>query len=286
MLAQGRFFSHQTAAIIWGIPLPLQVSNEKTTEGRPILHVSSLAPQNRPRGAGIVGHRAQPVQMTPMLHRGLRVSGPVDTWLALASLTQVHNGRKVPLLSIPDLVAAGDYLIQVPVIAASPIDRSRPFATIEELAARVHNFRGKGKQRLKKALPLVRMGSESRMESLLRLKIIDSGLPEPELNREITDASGTFIGRADLVYPEFRVIVEYDGDQHRTDLEQYRKDVKRLWQFTKAGWQVIRVLYDGVFTDFNETRANIEHALRAAGWSASAPIIPNAAASSRPASAR
>jgi len=38
------------------------------------------------------------------------------------------------------------------------------------------------------------------------------------------------------------VAVEYDGDQHRTDRHQYRKDVSRLQMLERMGWIVIRVL--------------------------------------------
>jgi hypothetical protein len=63
---------------------------------------------------------------------------------------------------------------------------------------------------------LLRPGAESRPETLLRLLLGRAGLPEPEVNVDIRDDSGRFLGRADLVYPPWRTIVEYDGDQHRT----------------------------------------------------------------------
>jgi hypothetical protein len=39
---------------------------------------------------------------------------------------------------------------------------------------------------------------------------MDAGLPEPEVNPDIRNASGRFVGRGDLVYRRWRVIVEYD----------------------------------------------------------------------------
>jgi hypothetical protein len=35
------------------------------------------------------------------------------------------------------------------------------------------------------------------------------------------------IGRADLVYRQFKVIIEYEGDQHRTDKWQWNFDIGR-----------------------------------------------------------
>lgn len=42
----------------------------------------------------------------------------------------------------------------------------------------------------------------------------------------------------DLAWPEFRVAVEYDGDQHRTDKTQwYRDQQKRDW-LQNHGWRI------------------------------------------------
>jgi very-short-patch-repair endonuclease len=79
------------------------------------------------------------------------------------------------------------------------------------------------------------------METTLRLAIIRAGLPEPEVNWAILDVGGTFQGFADLAFPRFRVLVEYDGDHHRTDPDQYFTDVDRLWMFQTLGWRIVRV---------------------------------------------
>jgi len=38
------------------------------------------------------------------------------------------------------------------------------------------------------------------------------------------------------------VALEYDGDQHRTDRKQYRKDISRLRMLERMGWIVVRVV--------------------------------------------
>ncbi len=262
-LRPGQFFSHQTAAAIWGIPLPSYLSDPYE---RPLLHVSALAPRQAPRTRGVRGYRAHDPEIRLTTRNGLVVADPATTWLNLAAATRIRNGKKVPLFSHYDLVAAADHLVQIPVSIGHDGDGHRPLSTIAELTARTELFHGKGKQRASLALPFVRVGSESRMESILRMQIIDSGLPEPQLNLSITDASGIFIGRADLVYPEFRVIVEYDGDQHRTDPVQYEKDIDRVEKFQTAGWTFIRVRFSGLFGGFEKTRRRVEAALREAGW--------------------
>jgi very-short-patch-repair endonuclease len=93
-----------------------------------------------------------------------------------------------------------------------------------------------------------------------------AGLPEPEVNIEISDARGRFIGRADLVYRRWRVIVEYDGDQHRTNTKQFDKDVLRLEGFDHAGWDVVRVVGRAFFADRAACILRVRNALTRAGW--------------------
>lgn len=52
------------------------------------------------------------------------------------------------------------------------------------------------------------------METWLRLLIVVAGLPEPVTNLNVHDASGRWIARPDLLYPAYRVAIEYDGYHH------------------------------------------------------------------------
>jgi hypothetical protein len=79
------------------------------------------------------------------------------------------------------------------------------------------------------------------MESVLRLAIVEAGLPEPEVNAPIRDRSGRFLGLGDLVFPEWKLIVEYDGGYHFASDRQVHRDIDRLASFADAGHTVIRV---------------------------------------------
>jgi very-short-patch-repair endonuclease len=81
-------------------------------------------------------------------------------------------------------------------------------------------------------------------ETRLRLLVLDSGLPEPEINYWIYDDRGRFLTESDLVYPREKVVLEYEGDHHRTDVKQWRKDIARRESLEDAGWRVIRVSAD------------------------------------------
>ena len=53
--------------------------------------------------------------------------------------------------------------------------------------------------------------SESFAESWCRARIIEAGLPAPQLQVSIFDERGTFLGRVDLAWPELGLICEFDG---------------------------------------------------------------------------
>ena len=167
-------------------------------------------------------------------------------------------------LSLHDLVAVGDALI-LELKFADPMG-DRPWLSIRELRERVELYRGRGKRAALRAVELIRQGAESRPESLLRLAILDGGLPEPVVNPDIFTTSGRFIGRGDLVYRRWRVIAEYDGEQHRRDTAQYEKDVQRLENFARNGWHVVRVTGRSFFGDRRASVRRVEQALLDAGW--------------------
>jgi hypothetical protein len=245
LLRAGHHFSHVTAAWLWGCPLPPNRAAE--------VHVSSLAPDRAPRSHGVVGHQA--IAEAEVGRRfGLPVSTAATTWLSLASL-----------LSLDELVVCGDHLILDPAVL-DPRDL-RPYVTLSELALATDLFRGRGARAAARALRWLRCGAESRPETLLRLLIVRAGMPEPELNVDVRDSTGRFLGRGDLVYPRWRVLVEYDGDEHRTNSHQYDKDILRIENFVSAGWRVVRVRKNGLFVHPATVVGRVERALTAAGWS-------------------
>ena len=185
--------------------------------------------------------------------RGLPVVDPITLFCQLA-------GR----LSLSDLVAVGDALVLNPVVPDTY--EERPWVPLSQLVERVELWRGRGKRNADRAMSLVRPGAESRPETLVRLAIRQAGLPEPEVNVTIRDDRGQFLGRGDLVYRQWRVIVEYDGEQHRTDTRQFDRDVGRLDDFAAHGWRVVRIVGRSFFGNPAECMERIRRALLAAGW--------------------
>lgn len=242
----GAFFSHLTAARLWPLPLPQAFATEP-------IHVSVQEPFRPPRRFGVDGHLVKDPLAGVVRRHGLSLVDPGTLFCQLSTK-----------LSLDNLVAVGDALVLRPVYQDYSDDR--PWMSLPQLTERVELFRGRGKSFAAKAVDMIRPGAESRPETLLRLAIIESGLPEPEVNVDLRDAHGRFLGRADLVYRQWRVIVEYDGDQHRTSTWQFDRDVARLEGFARAGWTVVRIVGRAFWGDRGACVARIRGALIEGGW--------------------
>jgi hypothetical protein len=76
--------------------------------------------------------------------------------------------------------------------------------------------------------------------SIRARSLILAGLPMPECNLIIGDDQRP-MGRVDLVYLAYKLIIEYEGDQHRTDRGQWNRDIDRQKDFARDHWMLIRV---------------------------------------------
>lgn len=111
------------------------------------------------------------------------------------------------------------------------------------------------------AVALIRPRTDSPMETTLRLAIVRAGLPEPTVNPVLLDRHGEFVAFGDLVYEQAPVVIEYDGDHHRTDAAQYAAGVDRLWRIEQLGWRVLRLNRTHLRQDAREAVARIRAAL-------------------------
>ncbi|HEY5877355.1 MAG TPA: DUF559 domain-containing protein [Nakamurella sp.] len=240
-------FSHLTAALLWPVPLP-----RLDPEGP--LHIGVRPPGHPPQRQGVRAHKLLDPHAYAVDRHGRRIIDPATMFCQLGAV-----------LSPDDLVAVGDALIYVPPRPHQFDDR--PWLSLRELTERVEVFRGRGKAAARRAVGLIRPGVESRPETLVRLALVAAALPEPEVNVTVFGPGGRWLGRADLVYRAWQVIVEYDGDQHRTDTRQFDKDVQRLERFAAHGWTVVRITGRAFFGDRSACLLRVEHALVSAGWS-------------------
>jgi hypothetical protein len=141
--------------------------------------------------------------------------------------------------------------------------RARPYAIADvELLAKVH--RGmRGLPKLRKALALVDGGAESPRETWLRLLLVDAGLPRPRTQFVVRAESGVYIRRLDMVWAEFKVAAEYDGQLHLTDRTAYARDVWVSRELQQLNWHVIHVIKED---RGDEIVAHARAALLSRGW--------------------
>ncbi|MBG6238802.1 very-short-patch-repair endonuclease [Mycetocola sp. CAN_C7] len=241
-LRPGQFYSHVTAARLHGLYLPPRL--DRVAE----FHVTAVRPAVAPRAGGFVGHHVEPGTVHVVAVTGIPVASAVDTWRELATM-----------LTVPELVEMGDGLVR----------RVHPIATMDQLADAVARSAGRrGSRALRAAFALVRPGTDSRQETRLRLLIVRAGLPEPLVNVEIRDAIGRFLALGDLVYPGWKVLVEYDGAHHFGSERQGHHDVDRLDLLMADGWRVIRVHREHMGNGAQGRIRAIRQALIRAGWRA------------------
>jgi hypothetical protein len=238
------FFSHSTAAVLWGAPVGVPV---------PVtLDVSVLGTVGIPRSRAVRGHRADPRSTMTTMHNGLSVASPASVWASLGQM------------SVDDLVILGDYFCRTwrqgflrPNVGRPPL------TTRAELTAVLGAGRRVGAAHLREALGLVREDSWSPRESLCRLLLVRAGLPEPVLNVDVDGPLG-FLACVDMVYPAYRVAIEYQGQLHAA---RYAKDIERIEALRAAGWIVIQVS-SALMSRPELLVARVQDALASRGWTA------------------
>lgn len=100
----------------------------------------------------------------------------------------------------------------------------------------------RGCSRVPSILDLIDAGAQSLQETWLRLLFINAGYPRPQTQIPILGPTGFPKYYLDMGWPELMVAVEYDGEQHRRDDGQYRRDIGRSEYIERIGWRRIRVI--------------------------------------------
>ena len=205
VMPEEALFSHVTGARLMGVPL-LEVLQRAES-----LHVTLPRKGARWRHSGFVEHHGDRCAAT---WGGLPLVTAAETWVDLA-----------PMASVTDLVVAADYLLGAGLVTA------------EDLRTAIAHRRGaRGLSTSIAALPQVRSGSASPMETRARLMFTRWSLPEPELNVDVHDVHGGWIARVDFLWRRQRVIGEYYGAVHGSS---WAHDLARVAQLEDAGYRVV-----------------------------------------------
>ena len=112
---------------------------------------------------------------------------------------------------------------------------------VEDVARVADRYPGaRGVRQFRDALDLADGGAESPKETELRLLLVRDGLPRPVTQIPVANPRGRS-RRVDMGWPEWKVGVEYDGEQHWTNPDDYAEDIERLEFLAAQGWIIVRV---------------------------------------------
>lgn len=183
----------------------------------PIL--ACLPRTGRRRRAGLVPFRSDLGPGDIVVLDGVRVTSPLRTCFDIVRRSTHRDTR----------------------VATVDAFRAAGFVTPAELVGYASDrpgWRGNGR-----VMPAVRLSSDrtqSLPESLLRLAwVADAELPEPVVNPTVTDLSGRFVARVDLLDDRVGLAIEYDGDHHG-DESRRAPDHLRQQRLEQLGLMVVR----------------------------------------------
>jgi len=198
-------FSGRTAAWILGLDLSPCDPIEATVP-------RGISVRSR---AGMKIRRAVLVDGDVIQRRGFRLTNPVRT------VTDLGSGR-----DLTESVVTIDMALH-----AGLID-------VRALNGHIEKSAGvKGIRRLRRAAGLADSRSESPMETRLRVQLMNARLSAPELQVDLHDSTGRFLGRADLYYSDVRLVVEFDGQNHK---DRIPADLRRQNALLNAGYHILR----------------------------------------------
>lgn len=223
--AAGRrlLFGMTTSLILQSVPLPDGCDLDST-----VLHTVSSDRARRTRLSSIATHahlwRPLPQNGNVRINQHVYALDLFHTWAQLAD----H-------LPLESLIVLGDAIITA---MAKRTPSATPHRELITFTESLQQFRGKGACR--KAIALIRPGADSPTESRMRLSLLRHGLPDMSLNYvvpNVTFRSGTVM-TLDMAWPEQQVAVEYDGDHHRTDKAQWRRDQEKRDRLRGRDWNI------------------------------------------------
>lgn len=177
---------------------------------------SSCAPRGASAEVLVEGHMKSHLRLR--VRRGRADGSDVGTALGCRLTSPVYTAWGLARrLELVEAVVAVDALA---------FRRFEPSALLDR---RMQEPGARGCRRLDRVVDLADARAESPMETRLRLLLVLAGLPRPEVQFVVPEARVRF----DLAYPQVKLAIEFDSDEHEDDLDRHR-DVRtgRLGWFT------------------------------------------------------
>ena len=204
---------------------------------------AQLNQRSQHKTEGIVLHSDVLPHDETQLTRGIPVTTPARTAFDLGR----QYGRTLAVIRVDALLQATDLKL---CDVAPLIDRHRG---------------ARGVVQLREVFELADTGAESPQETRTRLVLTAAGLRPTQTQVNVFARFGDHIGRIDMGWPQWRVGVEYDGEQHWTNPGIRARDVDRQAELEAMGWRIVRVSAQMLRYRPNSIVARARAALQAAG---------------------
>lgn len=199
-------------------------------------------------------------------HRGLPRTPPIEVLTRRASdrpkhaLVKAHVARE---LRPQDVMSLDGVQVTTPLRTAADLARHLPRAdALVAVDAFLHLdlvsqddlyrslIRWKKRPGIRQAYEILEYAdprSQSGGESRTRLRLIDAGLPRPELQIPVVDAFGKTRYFLDLGWRHWRLALEYDGEEHHGPDRVEHDNRRREW-IAKRGWTIRIYRKEHIFT--------------------------------------
>jgi hypothetical protein len=174
-----------------------------------------------------------------------------------------------------ETATVADLPVTSPVRTVADLGRRRPLTdavvildmALHRCLVQVHELkhwasrhpRYRGVSSLLRAIEFADGRAQSPMETRLRMLLVLSGLPKPDLQTALEDEAGCVIAHPDLYYPCARLAIEYDGGTHRAT---FADDNRRQNRMLEAGYRLLRFTARDVLRTPAAVVGQVERAMR------------------------
>jgi hypothetical protein len=117
----------------------------------------------------------------------------------------------------------------------------RGMVTVRQLAEELRIGHKRGTALPPAVLNEVTDGVRSAAEAQARHEITAAGLPRPLWNHDVYDASGRWLGRPDVIWPELGVVLEIDSFEWHLSPHSYRRTQARQRRLARVGLVVLPI---------------------------------------------
>jgi hypothetical protein len=222
------------AAALWGFPIVLDGSS-------PVPSAELTCP------AGRVSHKKGDQQyFVAVGEDDVRASGGIAVTAPARTLVDVAAHH-----SLVTAMVIADHLLNLRILDRADIERAfdeHPSCCTQDTELPVVSF----------ASPL----AESPGESWCRVELSRAGLPVPIEQVSILDDDGRFIGRVDFAWPEFGIVLEFDGavKYEANGSKALVAEKRREDRLRESGWTVVRCVWADLY-GFDHVAAEIRRAI-------------------------